>query len=95
MGRGRRCRRREITDCSVAAGGRSRWPHLVPVVFSDVLFRSLRCVVDGMHLMVGRQMRLIRRCHKIFQLVKLGGHAMVSRSVLVVFGGALMEIAQQ
>jgi hypothetical protein len=48
-----------------------------------------------MHLMVGRQMRLIRRCHKIFQLVKLGGHAMVSRSVLVVFGGALMEIAQQ
>ncbi len=48
-----------------------------------------------MHLMVGRQMRLIRRCHKIFQLVKLGGFAVVSRRMLVVFGGALVEIAQQ
>ena len=45
--------------------------------------------------MVGRHMRLIRRCHNIFQLVKLGGCAMVSRRMLVVFGGAVVEIAQQ
>ena len=37
--------------------------------------------------MVRRQMRLIRRCHKIFQLTKLGGFAMVLRRMLVVFGG--------
>ena len=48
-----------------------------------------------MHLMVGRQMRLIRRCHEIFQLVKLGGFAMVSRRMLVMLGGQLVEIAQQ
>ena len=42
-----------------------------------------------------RGLRLIRSCHNIFQLVKLGGFAMVSRRMLVVFGGALVEIAQQ
>jgi hypothetical protein len=65
------------------------------VACCDVLLRRFRCVVDGMHLMVGRHMRLIRRCHKIFQLMKLGGFAMVSRRMLVVFGGALVEIFQQ
>jgi hypothetical protein len=48
-----------------------------------------------MRLMVGRQMRLIRRCHKIFHLMKLGGFAMVPRRMLVVFGGELVEIAQK
>ena len=68
---------------------------LATLALRDVLFRSFCCVVDRMLLMVGRHMRLIRRCHNIFQLVKLGGFAVVSRRMLVVFGGALVEIAQQ
>jgi hypothetical protein len=64
------------------------------VACCDVLLRRFRCVVDGMHLMVGRHMRLIRGCHKILQLVKFGCFSMVSRRVLVVFGSALVEIFQ-
>jgi len=51
-------------------------------MFCDVLFRSFCRVMDGMDLTVGRQMRLIRCCRKIFQLVKLDGFAVVSRRVL-------------
>jgi hypothetical protein len=53
---------------------------LVSAVFRDVLLRSFRRKLDGMHLMVGRHMRLIRCCHKIFQLMKLRGFAVVCRA---------------
>jgi hypothetical protein len=44
-----------------------------------------------MHLMVMRQMRLIRRRQNIFRLLKLGGFAMVPCCVLMMFSRMLME----
>ncbi|MDT5238497.1 MAG: hypothetical protein QOD97_695, partial [Mycobacterium sp.] len=58
-----------------------------------VLFRSLRCIPDGMHLMVMRQMRLIYCRQNIFRLVKLGGFAMVPCCVLMMFSRTLMKFA--
>jgi hypothetical protein len=58
-----------------------------------VLFGSLGCIVDGMHLMIMRQMRLIRSRQNIFRLLKLCGFAMVSRCVLMVFSRVLMKFA--
>jgi hypothetical protein len=46
-----------------------------------------------MHLMVMRQMRLIRRRQKIFRLLKLGGLAMVPCCVLMMFSRTLMKFA--
>jgi hypothetical protein len=46
-----------------------------------------------MHLMVMRQMRLVRRRQKIFRLLKLGGFAMVPCCVLMMFSRTLMKFA--
>ena len=61
----------------------------------QVLFRSLRCIVDGVHLVVGRQMRLIHSCQNVFHLVKLGCFAVVACCVLMMFSRTLMEFAQR
>jgi hypothetical protein len=58
-----------------------------------VFFRSLCGIPDGMHLMVMRQMRLIRRRQNIFRLLKLGGFAMVPCCVLMMFSRTLMKFA--
>jgi hypothetical protein len=60
-----------------------------------VLFGGFGCVVDGMHLVVGGQMRLIRRRQNVFDLVKLGGFAVVPCRVLMMLGRKLMELAQR
>ena len=60
----------------------------------QVLFRSLRCIVNGVHLVIGRHVRLINRRHNVFHLVKLGCFAVVSRRVLMMFSRVLMEFAQ-
>jgi hypothetical protein len=59
----------------------------------QVLFRSLRRIPERMHLMVMRQMRLIRRRQNIFRLLKLGGFAMVPCCVLMMFSRTLMKFA--
>ena len=64
-------------------------------VRGQVLFRSLRCIVDGVHLVVGRHVRLIHRRQNVFHLVKLGCFAVVPCCVLMVFGRTLMEFAQR
>jgi hypothetical protein len=66
---------------------------LAAVASRRVLFRSLCRIPDGMHLMVMRQMRLIRRRHNIFGLLKLGGFAMVACCVLMMFSRTLMKFA--
>jgi hypothetical protein len=66
---------------------------LAAVARRRVLFRGLRCIPDGMHLMVMRQMRLIRRRQNIFRLPKLGGFAMVPCCVLMMFGRTFMKFA--
>ena len=66
---------------------------LAAVARRRVLFRSLHCIPDGVHLMVMRQMRLIRRRQNVFHFLKLGGLAMVPCCVLVMFGRTLMEFA--
>jgi hypothetical protein len=66
---------------------------LAAVARRRVLFRSLRCIPDGMHLMVMRQMRLICGRQNIFRLLKLGGFAMVPCCVLMVFSRTLMKFA--
>lgn len=48
-----------------------------------------------MHLVIGRQMRLISRRQNVFGLEKLGGFAVVSCCVLMVFSGTLMEFGQR
>jgi hypothetical protein len=58
-----------------------------------VLFRSFRCKAEGMHLMVMRQMRLIHGRQNIFRLLKLGGFAVVSCCVLMMFSRTLMKFA--
>jgi hypothetical protein len=59
----------------------------------QVLFRSLRRIPERMHLMVMRQMRLIRRRQNIFRLLKLGGFAMMPCCVLMMFSRTLMKFA--
>jgi hypothetical protein len=66
---------------------------LAAVARRRVLFRSLGCIPDGVHLMVVGQMRLIRRRQNIFRLLKLGGFAMVPCCVLMMFGRTLMKFA--
>jgi hypothetical protein len=68
---------------------------LAAAVRRDVLFGGFGCVVDGMHLVVGGQLRLIRRRHNVFGLVKLGGFAVVPRGMLMMLGRKLMELAQR
>jgi hypothetical protein len=58
-----------------------------------VLFRSFRCIPEGMHLMVMRQMRLVRRRQNVFRLLKLGGFAVVACCVLMMFCRTLMKFA--
>jgi hypothetical protein len=60
-----------------------------------VLFGGFGCVVDGTRLVVGGQMRLIRRRQNVFGLVKLGGFAVVPCRVLMMLGRKLMESAQR
>ena len=66
---------------------------LAAVARGRVLFRSLCRIPDGMHLMVVRQMRLIRRRQNIFRLLKLGGFAMVPGCVLMMFSRTFVEFA--
>jgi hypothetical protein len=66
---------------------------LLAVARRRVLFRSVSCKADGMHLMVMRQMRLIRSRQNIFRLLKLGGFAMVPCCVLMMFSRTLMKFA--
>jgi hypothetical protein len=66
---------------------------LAAVARRRVLFRSLCCIPDGMHLMVMRQMSLICRRQNIFRLLKLGGFAMVPCCVLMMFSRTLMKFA--
>jgi hypothetical protein len=66
---------------------------LVAAARRRVLFRSLRCKADGMHLMVMRQMRLIRCRENVFRLLKLGGFAVVPCCVLMMFSRTLMKFA--
>jgi hypothetical protein len=66
---------------------------LAAVARRHVLFRSLRCIPDGMPFMVMRQMRLIRRRQNIFRLLKLGSYAMMPCGVLVMFGRLFMKFA--
>jgi len=61
----------------------------------QVLLRGLRCIVDGVHLVLGRHMRLIHRCQNVFHLVKLGCFAVVPRCVLVMLRRTFMEFAQR
>jgi hypothetical protein len=61
----------------------------------QVLFGSLRCIVDGVHLVVGRHMRLIHSRQNVFNLVKLGCFAVVPCRVLMMFSRTLMEFAQR
>jgi hypothetical protein len=61
----------------------------------QVLFRSLRCVVKGVRLVVGRHMRLIHGRQNVFHLVKLGCFAVVTCCVLVMFSRTMMEVAQR
>ena len=68
---------------------------LAAAVRRQVLFRSLRCIVDGVHLVVGRQMRLIHSRQNVFHLVKLGCFAVVPCCVLMMFSRTLMEFAQR
>jgi hypothetical protein len=58
---------------------------LAVAVRRQVLFRSLRCIVDGVHLVVGRHMRLIHRRQNVFRRVQLGCFAVVPCCVLVMF----------
>ena len=66
---------------------------LTAVAHRRVLFRGLRRMPEGMHLVVMRQMRLIRRRQNIFRLLKLGGFVMVACCVLMMFGRTLMKFA--
>jgi hypothetical protein len=66
---------------------------LAAVARRRVLFRSFRCIPDGVHLMVMRQMGLICRSQNIFHLLKLGGFAMVPCCVLMMFSRTLMKFA--
>jgi hypothetical protein len=68
---------------------------LAAVARRRVLFRSLCRIPDGLHLMVMRQMRLIRRRQNIFHLLKLGGFAVVACRVLMMFSRTLMKFAQR
>lgn len=68
---------------------------LAAAVRRQVLFRSLRCVVDGVHLVVGCHMRLIHCRQNVFHLVKLGRFAVVPCCVLMVFCRTFMEFAQR
>jgi hypothetical protein len=82
-------------------GWTTEWLRLAPtillaaVVLRQVLLRGLRCIVDGVHLVVGRHMRLIHRRQNIFDLVKLGCFAVVPCRVLTMFSRTLMEFAQR
>lgn len=67
---------------------------LAAVVLRYVLFRSLCCIADGMHLVVMCQMRLICCRQNVFRLVKLGGFAVVPCRVLMMLSRTLMEVAQ-
>ena len=66
---------------------------LAAAVRRQVLFCSLRCVVDGLHLMIMRQMRLIRCRQNVFHLVKLGCFAVVPCCVLMMFCRTFVELA--
>jgi hypothetical protein len=60
-----------------------------------VLFRSFGCMVEGMHLVTMRQMRLMRGRHNFPRLVKLGGFTVVPGCVLMMFSRKFMEFAQR
>jgi hypothetical protein len=66
---------------------------LAAVVRRQVFFCSLRCIVDGLHLMIMREMRLIRRRQNVFRLVKLGCFAVVPCCVLMMFCRTFVELA--
>ena len=68
---------------------------LAAAVRRHVLFRSLRRIVDGVHLVIGRHMRLIHRRQNVFHLVKLGCFAVVPCCVLMMFCRTFMELAQR
>jgi hypothetical protein len=68
---------------------------LAAVASRRVLFRSLCRIPDGMHLMIVRQMRLIRRRQNVFHLVKLGRFAMVLCCMLMMFSRTFVELAQR
>ena len=68
---------------------------LAAAVRRQVLFCSLRCEVDGLHLMIMRQMRLIRRRQNVFHLVKFGCFAVVPCCMLMMFCGTFVELAQR
>ena len=68
---------------------------LAAAVRRQVLFRSLRCIVDGVHLVVGRHVCLIHRRQNVFHLVKLRCFAVVPCCVLMMFSRTLMEFAQR
>jgi hypothetical protein len=61
----------------------------------QVFFRSLRCVVNGVCLVVGRHMRLIHGRQNVFHLVQLGCFAVVACCVLVMFCRTMVEVAQR
>ena len=61
----------------------------------QVLFRSLRRIVDGVRLVVSRHMRLIYRRQNVFHLVKPGCFAVLPYCVLMMLGRIFMESAQR
>ena len=68
---------------------------LLAAVRCYVLFRSFGCMVEGMHLMAMRQMRLMRGRHHFPRLVKSGGFAVVPGCVFMMFSRKFMEFAQR
>jgi len=60
-----------------------------------VLFGGLGCVAEGVHLVVGGQVRLIRRRQNVFGLVKPGHFAVVPCRVLMMLGRKLMALVQR
>jgi hypothetical protein len=68
---------------------------LVVAASRQIFFRGLRCIVDGVRLVVGRHMRLIHSRQNVFHLVKLGCFAVVSCCVLVMFSRTMVEVAQR
>jgi hypothetical protein len=52
-------------------------------------------MVEGMHLVAMRQMRLMRGRHNFPRLVKPGGFAVVPGCVLMMFSRKFMEFAQR
>ena len=89
------CRARAYGRAAVVRDLVPRTMLLAVAARHQVLSRCLGRVVDGVRLVVGRHMRLIRRCHNVFHLVMPGGFAMVSRCVLMMVGGIFKEFVQR